>query len=740
MSKIINTRIGLKYDLYSKWANVWESFIPLKGEVIFFEVPGSTGAVAQEPAILFKVGDGSTTLKLLPWGQALAADVYSWAKQQSLLGGTYSEGSWSWSDAPEYAQEQAEVAAFVRKETTNIKISVDQVTPENFETIYGIPFDPTNPDHVAKIGKYQTRVSTDNGQTWTVSGEPFDIHISDYVAGNGIQILNDTIYDFTSYSAEQGGTEYGNGKVKVVSATSTTTTVEVTENSVEGWVGRQFTVNAIEPFNPAVRYQLYEDGQAIPVWVAINSSSVVKTIAVDENYNKVSIVELTPDSTTIAKTYQISQYGSVIGNIDIPKDKVVESGSVVDITYSDGHLYDGATDVTEIICPSGTPTEDMAGKYIKLVFANQSTPAYIASKDLVDVYTEGDGIDITSQKVSIKLDTDHNESGIRNNPGSGLKVSPDGLAIDDSLTWILQCGGSETEVSNVEGLINGVGGNVRLTANVNSNQTIPVTEDTTIDLDGKTITGTTQNTIVFAVDNGANLVLKNGNIESDIEAVVARNGSTVELYNCNINSARSNGISALGEGTEVIFNGGSLSSQEAGILCLDGSSATINGGTIEGRDNGAIMGNGTSGRGGTNIVMNGGKLVGKIQTAGYIACAVYIPNNGSFIMNDGEIISDGCGICMRAGDVQLLGGSITANGTTGVKGKVGDSRVVVGPYAVVYDQESNYPGAAIEPFHLTIGENMALTGTDGDIDFVFSSSMSQADIDTYKSQHFTDNR
>ncbi len=95
-------------------------------------------------------------------------------------------------------------------------------------------------------------------------------------------------------------------------------------------------------------------------------------------------------------------------------------------------------------------------------------------------------------------------------------------------------------------------------------------------------------------------------------------------------------------------------------------------------------------------------------------------NNGKFVMNGGEIVSDGVGLVMRAGEVELNGGSIVANGATGIKGKVGDSRVVVGPYAVVYDELAKYPGAKIGEFKLTIGENMQLAGTDGDLDVLLS--------------------
>ena len=81
--------------------------------------------------------------------------------------------------------------------------------------------------------------------------------------------------------------------------------------------------------------------------------------------------------------------GEKLLDIDIPKDMVVESGSVVTITYDDGTLYDGLTDVTTaIVGSSGTATSANAGKYIKLVIANSSSTAlYIAVASLVDLYT-----------------------------------------------------------------------------------------------------------------------------------------------------------------------------------------------------------------------------------------------------------------------------------------------------------------------------------------------------------------
>ena len=71
-------------------------------------------------------------------------------------------------------------------------------------------------------------------------------------------------------------------------------------------------------------------------------------------------------TTDYAKIYTISQGGTEIGKINIPKDLVVESGSVVK-----------------------NPTSALTGTYIKLVIANQTKPIYINVADLCDAYTGG---------------------------------------------------------------------------------------------------------------------------------------------------------------------------------------------------------------------------------------------------------------------------------------------------------------------------------------------------------------
>ena len=81
-------------------------------------------------------------------------------------------------------------------------------------------------------------------------------------------------------------------------------------------------------------------------------------------------------SGDVLKSYVLTQNGSTIGTINIPKDLVVSSGSVVVGNWVDGVFTENA---------SGT------GKAVKLVIANQSEPIYINVQDLVDVYTAQKG-------------------------------------------------------------------------------------------------------------------------------------------------------------------------------------------------------------------------------------------------------------------------------------------------------------------------------------------------------------
>lgn len=128
-------------------------------------------------------------------------------------------------------------------------------------------------------------------------------------------------------------------------------------------------------------------------------------------------VETGAESATNFVSYTVKQGGAAVGTINIPKFLVVKSGSVVTGTWNGSTFTEDATQ-------PGRGT----GKAIKLVL-NDSGDAgteddvlYINVADLVDVYTGGNGITIsTANVVSVKLDTDK---------ANGLFLSSNGLSLN----------------------------------------------------------------------------------------------------------------------------------------------------------------------------------------------------------------------------------------------------------------------------------------------------------------------
>lgn len=120
-------------------------------------------------------------------------------------------------------------------------------------------------------------------------------------------------------------------------------------------------------------------------------------------------VEVSGEPTSgYLKTYIISQGGSEVGRIDIPKDMVVSGGSLVHGTWN-GNVF--------IEDESGTDTA------IKIEFANADT-IYINTKDLVEFYTSGNGaIIIDNDNNSISLKLDENGEPFLSIEENGLKIS-----------------------------------------------------------------------------------------------------------------------------------------------------------------------------------------------------------------------------------------------------------------------------------------------------------------------------
>ena len=137
----------------------------------------------------------------------------------------------------------------------------------------------------------------------------------------------------------------------------------------------------------------------------------------------VSLSSTTPSDGTspVLKKYTLTQNGEKIGDIDIPKDLVVTSGSVVKGTWS-GNVF------TEVESGNGTA--------LKLVIANQTEPVYINTLDLVKDHVGVSGISISdTNEISIKI-ASGNEDNFLKLDAEGLKLEGVDAAIKKSATVV----------------------------------------------------------------------------------------------------------------------------------------------------------------------------------------------------------------------------------------------------------------------------------------------------------------
>lgn len=262
------------------------------------------------------------------------------------------------------------------------------------------------------------------------------------------------------------------------------------------------------------------------------------------------------------------------------------------------------------------------------------------------------------------------------------------------------------------------GGIVKLTEDMTisdeDQMVIAAGQNATLDLAGHTITA---NRAYPLVANGGELVITgDGEISGRGRLAAVQNGGKLTIEGGLIKSTGDVAMQATGAGSQIEINDGQVEAQEFGALVTTGAELVMNGGTVEAFDNAGIGGNGTAGQGEVNITINGGDIISNIQSAGYVACGIYMPNSGTLTINGGNIIANGgAGVVCRGGVTNINGGTITTTAhPTLTEGKVGDARQVVPCVPVVYDKNSKYP--AMDSLAITIGADAVLnSATDQDI-------------------------
>ena len=425
--KILQTRISLKYDTYANWHSKNPTL--LEGEVAVVVVPNSdpVGNITNVPTVLFKVGDGAKKFDELPWVSGPAGDVYAWAKAPNK---------------PSYKAEEISglsdfISGQIQDTDTQYKIAISGRTVQLFKKDKGGAFG-TTPDSTFNLPDETIHTLVEGTTNGTVKYDGTDVKVH----GLGSAAYEDrTFLDANIADAKKAGTDAQtavsalSGKVGTVPEGKTV--IGLIDEAKKAGTDAQASVEALD-----TRVGVIPSGSTATTVIQY----VDKKIEAIPEQTDYSLTVTNPTSSTYAQVYEFKQLGKTIGTINIPKDMVVQSGTV------------------ETKTEAGEPWGE-AGTYLHLVLANaENSSIYINVGDLIEYVSAGSG---ENDAIQISISADHKVSASVKNGSitlamlaSGVqaeinkahthanKTELDKIADGDKAKWDAMQGNAETYTNN----------------------------------------------------------------------------------------------------------------------------------------------------------------------------------------------------------------------------------------------------------------------------------------------------
>lgn len=384
--KILQTRISLKYDTYANWHSKNPTL--LEGEVAVVVIPGSdpVGTISNVPTVLFKVGDGVKNFDSLPWVSGPAGDVYAWAKAP---------------DKPSYTANEISgldtyISGQIQDTDTQYKIAISGRTVQLFKKDKGGAFG-TTPDSTFNLPDETIHTLVEGTANGTVKYDGTDVKVH----GLGSAAYEDrTFLDAKIAEAKQAGTDAQTAintlSGKVGSVPENQTVIGLIADAKKAGTDAQASVSALDTRVGAIP----SESTASTVIGYIDEK--IEAIPEQTDY---SLTINNPASSTYAQVYEFKQLGKTIGTINIPKDMVVQSGTV------------------ETKAEAGAWGE--AGTYLHLVLANaDNSSIYINVGDLIEYVSAGSG---ENDAIQISISADHKVSASVKNGSITLAMLASGV-------------------------------------------------------------------------------------------------------------------------------------------------------------------------------------------------------------------------------------------------------------------------------------------------------------------------
>ena len=222
-------------------------------------------------------------------------------------------------------------------------------------------------------------------------------------------------------------------------------------------------------------------------------------------------------------------------------------------------------------------------------------------------------------------------------------------------------------------------GVITLDKNVVLADAVEITNNVTIDLHGFSITSNnmTSGKVIIAM---ANVTIKDSVGGGRIESTSAKKDSSAAIRV---------GTAGTDKDITVTIESGTMKGRDCGIFVAGiNSKLVVNGGYIEGTNGFGVSGNGSMKNGvpecgPTTITINGGKIIGG-------GTGIYHPQVGELTINNGEITGE-TGVEIRAGELIVNGGTITATGDPTSTDPNGNGSTTVGAAVAIAQHTTKRP-------------------------------------------------
>lgn len=456
--KTLNVRIKNKYDSYENWAA--SGLVLEAGELAIayttVDVAVGNGTVSPKPQLLLKVGNGSDTFAALPWLSAKAADVASWAKAANKPTYSASEITGISEYIAEYVEDTMGITVDTDTLTRCVKVDdynyklqskgkndSDDAWTDIADSVIVIPNDTAAIEALeALVGEKSvaTQISEaiaalDLANTYEAKGEAAKVQsaLNEYKTANDAAVEANA--DAISAEAETArAAEKANADA-----------IDAVESDLADEIER---AKAAEEANATAAAGALAEAQKKVASVAAGDASVVvggtstaPTVATQISQDADNALSLAADGLKVivpaaaeytivkaadsgdyAAVYNLTKDGAIVGaSINIPKDMVVKSGSVVD---GDIVLVLNDEANTEIVIPADSLIE-----YVTSGSATGDMVVISVSDDHKVTATITDG-SITLAKLSTEIQTAIGKAHAHANA-----AVLDGISADDVAAW-----------------------------------------------------------------------------------------------------------------------------------------------------------------------------------------------------------------------------------------------------------------------------------------------------------------